>query len=148
MRIARRSAVIVIAMSCAAAFAAGAASPTPAEAYGRLPAISSVALSPDGKRVVISVGYEYRSTEPDRELTSLSVIDIDSGKVEATLAPPPKNTLRGVGWADEKRPYYFISATGHATDALPSAQLVMFRGPRVEWFRTGVLSLETGASTL
>src|SRR5688572_7806668 len=148
MRIARRSAVIVIAMSCAAAFAAGAASPTPAEAYGRLPALSSVALSPDGKRVVVSVGYEYRSSEPDRELTSLSVIDIDTGKVEATLAPPPKNNLRGVGWADEKRPYYFISATGHARDAWPAGWPILIRGPRVEWFRTGVLSLATGSSTL
>ena len=99
--------------------AAQAAPPPPAEAYGRLPAIGSVALSPDGKRVAVLVGYEYRAAEPDRELTSLSIIDIDSGKVEATLAPPPKNNLRGVGWADEKRPFYFISSSGHARDALP-----------------------------
>jgi dipeptidyl aminopeptidase/acylaminoacyl peptidase len=128
--------------------AAQAAPPPPAEAYGRLPAIGSVALSPDGKRVAVLVGYEYRSSEPDRELTSLSIIDIDSGKVEATLAPPPKNNLRGVGWADEKRPFYFISSSGHARDALPPGLPVMSRGPRVEWFRTGVLSLTTGASTL
>ena len=67
------------------------------------------------------MGYEYRATEPDRELTSLSVIDIDTGKVEQTLTPPPKNTLRGVGWADEKRPYYYISGTMHARDALPAS---------------------------
>jgi dipeptidyl aminopeptidase/acylaminoacyl peptidase len=127
---------------------AQAATPPPAEAYGRLPAIGGVALSPDGKRVAVVVGYEFRSTEPDRELTSLSIIDIDSGKVEATLAPPPKNNLRGVGWADEKRPYYFISSSGHARDALPPGLPVTIRGPRVEWFRTGVLSLATGASTL
>lgn len=147
MRIAR-SLTAAIPIICAGAFTAEAASPPPAEAYGRLPAISSVALSPDGKRVVVSVGYEYRATEPDRELTSLSIIDIDSGKVEATLAPPPKNNLRGVGWADEKRPYYFISSTGRASDAWPASWPLLFRGPRVEWFRTGVLSLETGASTL
>ncbi|MEO8018361.1 MAG: S9 family peptidase [Pseudomonadota bacterium] len=128
---------------------AGTAAPPPAaEAYGRLPAIGSVALSPDGKRVVISVGYEFRSAEPDRELTSLSIIDIDTGKVVATLAPPPKNTLRGVGWADNQRPYYIISSTGHAADVLPEGTPVMFRGSRVEFFRTGVLSLSTGASTL
>ena len=137
-----------ISICCLGSFAAGAASPPPAEAYGRLPAISSVALSPDGKRVVLTIGYEYRATQTDSELTSLSVINIDSGKVESTLAPPPKNTLRGVGWADEKRPYYIISSTGRASDALPAAANVMFRGPRVEWFRMGVLSLETGASTL
>ena len=76
MRIARLlAAAAAIVMTMAMACAAEAASPPPAEAYGRLPAISSVALSPDGKRVVIAVGYEYRSAEPDRELTSLSVID-------------------------------------------------------------------------
>jgi acetyl esterase/lipase len=150
MRIAR---LFSAALTCVATFAAHAASPSsvqapPAEAYGRLPAITSAALSPDGKRVVVAVGYEYRSAEPDRELTSLSVIDIDSGKVEATLAPPPKNNLRGVGWADDKRPYYFISSSGHARDAFPPGWPVMSRGPRVEWFRTGVLSLATGESTL
>src|SRR5262245_41562857 len=135
-------------IACAGVPAIQAATPPSAEAYGRLPAISSVALSPDGKRVVISVGYEYRASEPDRELTSLSIIDLDTGKVEKTLAPPPKNNLRGVGWADDKRPYYFISSTGRARDALPPGLPVMSLGPRVEWFRTGVLSLETGASTL
>ena len=92
------------------------------------------------------MGYEYRAAEPDRELTSLSIIDIDTGKVEKTLAPPPKNKLRGVGWADDKRPYYFISGTGpcarsHARRRCPSC----VAGPRVEFFRTGVLSLETGS---
>ncbi|MBC8027296.1 MAG: hypothetical protein H7Y89_14985, partial [Steroidobacteraceae bacterium] len=117
-----------IVLTCGIA-SAQAATPPPAEAYGRLPAFGSVALSPDGKRVVVSIGYEYRASEPDRELTSLGVIDIDSGKVEATLAPPPQNNLRGVGWADEKRPYYFISSSGHARDAMPPGMPITIRGP-------------------
>jgi dipeptidyl aminopeptidase/acylaminoacyl peptidase len=146
MRIAESlTAAIVMAVT---SLAAAAATPPPAEAYGRLPAFGSVALSPDGKRVAVSVGYEFRASEPDRELTSLSIINIDTGKVEATLAPPPKNNLRGVGWADEKRPFYFISSTGRASDAWPASWPITIRGPRVEWFRTGVLSLDTGASTL
>jgi dienelactone hydrolase len=124
------------------------APPPPVEAYGRLPAIGSVALSPDGKHVVVAVGYEYLATEPDRELTSLSVIDIDTGKIEQTLAPPTKNTLRGVGWADEKRPYYFISGTVRARDLMPVSMPIMTSGPRIEVLRTGVLSLDTGKSTL
>jgi dienelactone hydrolase len=140
--------LLAAAIGCAVASAAQAASPPPPEAYGRLPAFGSVALSPDGKRVAVSVGYEYRSTDPDRELTSLSIIELDSGKVEATLAPPPKNNLRGVGWADDKRPYYFISSSGHARDAYPPGWPIRSRGPRIEWFRTGVMSLETGKSTL
>jgi len=120
------------------------AAPPPVEAYGRLPAIGSAALSPDGKRVVLAVSYEYKLDEPDRELTALSVIDIDTGKVDRTLAPPSRNTLRGVGWADEKRPYYFISGTGRLRDVLPASMPIMFSGPRVEFWRTGVLSLDTG----
>jgi dipeptidyl aminopeptidase/acylaminoacyl peptidase len=140
--------LLIAAIACMCVHAAQAATLPPVEAYGRLPAIGDAELSPDGKRVALLVGYEYRSTEPDRELTSVSIIDIDSGKVVQTLAPPPKNNLRGVGWADDKRPYYFISGTGHARDIMPPGWPVLTRGPRIEFFRTGVLSLETGATTL
>src|SRR5687767_9861606 len=139
---------LIGAFACTCVCAVQAAAPPPVEAYGRLPAIGSAALSPDGKHVALSVGYEYRSSEPDRELTSLSIIDIDTGKVERSLAPPPKNTLRGVGWADEKRAYYYISGTGRARDLMPASMPFLFSGPRVEFFRTGVLSLDTGEMTL
>jgi len=133
---------------CGCTLVGRAETPPPVEAYGRLPAIGSAALSPDGKRVVISLSYEYKSSQPERDLTALSVIDIDGGKVERTLAPPPKNNLRGVGWADEKRPYYYISGTGRARDAMPAGMPIMSSGPRVEFFRTGVLSLDTGETQL
>jgi dipeptidyl aminopeptidase/acylaminoacyl peptidase len=143
-----RISVLTTAFVCTWAHVALGAAPPPAEAYGRLPAIGSVALSPDGKRVAVSVGYEYRSTEPDRELTAFSIIDIDTGKVEQTLAPPTKNTLRGVGWADERRPYYYISGTVRARDLMPASMPIMVAGERVEVVRTGVLSLDTGKMTL
>ena len=139
---------LIVAFACTCVCAVQAAPPPPVEAYGRLPAIGSAALSPDGKRVALSVGYEYRSSEPGRELTSLSIIDIDTGKLERTLAPPPKNTLRGVGWADDKRTYYYVSGTGRARDLMPASMPIMISGPRVEFVRTGVLSLDTGAMTL
>lgn len=142
-----RARILTTAFACACVHLAHAA-PPPVEAYGRLPAIGSAALSPDGKRVALSVGYEYSSAEPDRELTSLSIINIDTGKVEHTLAPPPKNTLRGVGWADEKRPYYIISGTMRARDLLPASMSIMVAGPRIEVARTGVLSLDSGQMTL
>ena len=122
--------------------------PPPVEAYGRLPAIGSAAISPDGKRLVLSVGYEFRASEPERELTALSVIDIDTGKVEHTLAPPTRNTLREVGWADDRRAYYFISGTLRARDLMPASMPITIAGPRVEVVRTGVLSLDTGKMTL
>jgi dipeptidyl aminopeptidase/acylaminoacyl peptidase len=143
-----RLAFLTTALLYSCALTAQTTPPPPAEAYGRLPAIGSASLSPDGKRLAVSVGYEFRASEPDRELTALSVIEIDTGKVEHTLAPPPKNTLRGVGWADDRRPYYYISSTMRTRDLLPVTATVMASGPRVEVVRTGVLSLDTGKMTL
>lgn len=122
------------------------AAPPPAEAYGRLPAIGSAALSPHGKRLALSVGYEYQAAEPDKELTAFQIINIDTGAIEHTLAPPERNTLRGVGWADERHAYYHISAPGRATDGFPASWPIMFRGPRVEFWRTGMFGLEGGTT--
>jgi acetyl esterase/lipase len=130
------------------AMASAQAAPPPAEAYGRLPALGDVAISPDGKRVAISVGGEYHAAEPDRDLTALRIINIDTGKVEHTLAPPPSNTLRGVSWADDKTAYYVISAAADAAAASSMPTLTTMRGQRVEFFRTGVFSLETGNTTI
>ncbi len=124
------------------------AAPPPAEAYGRLPAIGSAALSPDGKRLALSIGYEYQPAEPDKELTAFQIINIDTGAVEHTLAPPERNTLRGVGWADEGRAFYHISAPGRATDGYPASWPIMIRGPRVEYWRTGMFALESGSTVL
>ncbi len=143
-----RIGILATALVSACAPAAGSAPPLPAEAYGRLPAIGSAAISPDGKRLAVLVGYEFRASDPDRELTALSVIEIDTGKVEQTLAPPTRNTLRDVGWADDRRAYYFISGTVRARDLMPVSMPIMTSGPRVEVVRTGVLSLDTGKMTL
>jgi len=143
-----RGTIIATAFAFFCVHAAQGAGPPPAEAYGRLPAIGSAAISPDGKRVVVSVGYEYHASDPNRELTAVSIIDIDSGKVERTLAPPDKNTLRGVGWADEKRAYYNISSTMRARDLMPVSMPIMTLGPRVEVVRTGTLAIDTGKMTL
>ena len=143
MRIGSLATAFVLACASAAWSA-----PPPPEAYGRLPAIGSAAISPDGKRLVLSVGYEYRASEPDGELTSLSVIEIDTGKVLHTLQPPPKNTLRDVGWADDQRAFYFISGTMRARDLMPASVPILVSGPRVEVVRTGVLSLDSGKMTL
>jgi dipeptidyl aminopeptidase/acylaminoacyl peptidase len=138
---------VLIVGFCAVAVRASDAPPPP-EAYGRLPAIGSASMSPDGKRIAFSVGYEFRSAEPDRELTAFRVLNIDTGKFEQTMAAPQGNTLRGAGWADEKRPYYFISSTGFTRDAMPASTFEHGRGDRVEFWRTGVMSLDSGKSTI
>ena len=124
------------------------AAPPPPEAYGRLPALGDVALSPDGKHVVVMVGSEYHPSEPDRELSALRIINLDSGKIEHTLSPPEKHTLRGVGWADDKRAHYSISASANQKDLYPSSWAMMFRGAKLVFFRTGVFSLDTKAATI
>src|SRR6185503_14837727 len=61
---------------------------------------------------------------------------------------PPRHKLRGVAWADDKRPFYFISTTIDAADTLPSSVPVMFRRGRMEYWRTSVFSLDTKAVTV
>jgi dipeptidyl aminopeptidase/acylaminoacyl peptidase len=121
--------------------------PLPAEAYGRLPAIGSAALSPDGKRLSLSVGYEYRAAEPDKELTALQILNIETGKTENVLTPPSRNRFRDVGWADEKRTYYIVSSPGREGDAAPAGMSVG-AGSRVEWFRTGVFNIEKNTTAV
>ncbi len=122
--------------------------PPPPEAYGRLPAIGDAAISPDGKRLALAVGYEFKFAEPERELTAFHVLNIDSGAFEQTLAPASGNKLRGAGWADDRRPYYFISTAGFVRDALPASMPFTTRGDRVEFWRTAVVSLENGKGTI
>ncbi|MEJ0085710.1 MAG: S9 family peptidase [Pseudomonadota bacterium] len=132
---------LFIAIACSIS-AVVVAQPPPVEAYGRLPAIDSAAISADGKRVALSVGFEYKAGEANQELTALRIVNLDSGAIEHTLPSPAGNTLRGVGWADDQRVFYFISAPANTRDLLPSTWPT-FRGNRHEIFRTGVFTLET-----
>jgi dipeptidyl aminopeptidase/acylaminoacyl peptidase len=119
------------------------AAPPPVEAYGRLPAIGDASLSPDGKRLALAVGYEFQKSDPSRELAAFRVLNIDGGAFEHTMAPPENNTLRGVGWADERRPFYIVSRAVDVRDVAPKSWTMMFRGRRNEYFRMGVFSLDT-----
>jgi hypothetical protein len=38
------------------------------------------------------------------------IVNLESGAVEHTVAPPVGTKLRDVGWADDGRPYYTASA--------------------------------------
>ena len=79
--------LIIAIVTIGVGHAAEADAPPPPEAYGRLPAIGSATLSPDGKRIAMSIGYEFRSAEPDRELTAFRVLNIDTGKFEHRWRP-------------------------------------------------------------
>ena len=126
--------------------ATSAAAPPPVEAYGRFPAIGDAALSPDGKRLAMTVGYEFQKADPSRESNVFRVLNIDTGAFEHTMAPLPGNKLRGAGWADDRRPYYVISRAANIHDIVPST-VNTFRGYQYEFFRLGVFSLDTGKFT-
>jgi acetyl esterase/lipase len=142
-----RTAHLLAGLAALAFSQAAAAQPPPAEAYGRLPAIGDAAISPDGTRLAISVGLQYRASEPDRDLTALRMVNIDTGAIEHTLAPPQANTFRWVGWADERRAIYYISATVRPGNLVPTTFPVP-RGQLMEFWRTGVVSVDTGAARL
>ncbi|MES1156423.1 MAG: S9 family peptidase [Alphaproteobacteria bacterium] len=118
--------------------------PPPVEAYGRLPAIGDAAISPDGHRLALSVGYEYSTAQPDRDLTAFSILNIDAGQMEHTLAPPPHNTFRGVGWGDDNHPFYLISSTQRPGEMQQGGSLI--RGGQVEYWRIGVYNLDDNDS--
>jgi pimeloyl-ACP methyl ester carboxylesterase len=122
------------------------AAPPPVEAYGRLPAIGDAALSPDGQRLAMTIGYEYQASEPDRDTNVFRILNIDTGKFEHTLAPPAGNKLRRAGWADDRRPFYVMSRASNVKDVAPSTWPT-FRGNQTEYFRMSVFSLDTGQIT-
>jgi dipeptidyl aminopeptidase/acylaminoacyl peptidase len=128
-----RTGILVFVFACVCAQVAYAEAPPSAEAYGRLPAIGSAALSPDGSRVAVSAGDG-----------SFSVINLETGKEEQRIAPSAETTLFAVGWADERRPYYNIRARVSETDLLPHGMFYEGLPSRVEVERTNVLSLDTG----
>jgi dipeptidyl aminopeptidase/acylaminoacyl peptidase len=138
---------ILIAAIVGASASIAIAQPPPAEAYGRLPAIGSAALSPDGTRVAVALGFEFQSAKPDSELTALRIINVDTGKVEHTLARPPGNSMRNVGWADDRRPFYILSESTSLTKEYSKQELTRIRNQRTEYARTYVLSLDTGKVT-
>ena len=122
------------------------AQPPPPEAYGRLPAISSAAISPDGQRVALALGFEYQESRPDSDLTALRVVNLGTAKIEHTLAPPRNSTIRNVGWADDQRVYYILKESVNTAE-LNSAPLRVLSGNlRLEYGRTYVLSLATGSA--
>ena len=63
----------------------------PLEAYGRLPALENLSLSPDGKELAYVTGYQGDS--------AVVVYDIDSAKVTAGINVGHV-TVRNVRWAD------------------------------------------------
>lgn len=117
-------------------FAASAQAQAPAvEAYGRLPAVSDVAITPDGSRLAIA-GFENGRSH-------VRIVNVDTGAVERMTQAQPGTKLRGVSWADNDRVLYRVST---AVDPRSVSGGAWVGGPRVvEYWRVGVFSRSTGA---
>ncbi len=82
--------------------AAPGATPPPAAAFGRLPAITQASLSPNGKWLV-----RDRAGEDSR---SIEIWDLEAGKLRRSIGIDPTNRLHGLGWTSDTTIYFQISA--------------------------------------
>ncbi len=120
---------------CAMAVSVSAQTPPPVEAYGQLPAVSGVAITPDGSRLAIA-GFENGRSH-------VRIVNIDTGAVERMTQAQPGTKLRGVAWADSDRVLYYVSAAANPREV--SGGQAAFAPGVVEYGRVGVFSRETGA---
>lgn len=110
----------------------------PAEAYGRLPAISDAAISPDGARIALA------ESNP-AGLTWVSVVNLDNPNERSTYGLPDQTQLRAVGWIDDGHVSFVIDRT-YTVGQIPTPNGIRWSNPhwRVDVFRWGVISLESG----
>ncbi|HEX8900528.1 S9 family peptidase [Vitreimonas sp.] len=110
--------------------------PAPVEAYGRLPAVSDVAISPNGQRIALSGFSEGRSF--------FRIVNLETGAVEHTLAAPEGNKLRGVGWGSDEHAFFFTSETRNPNTMAGAHTAGALRTALIEYWRVGVLALRNG----
>jgi dipeptidyl aminopeptidase/acylaminoacyl peptidase len=109
-----------------------------AEAYGRLPAVSDAAISPDGRRIVLAESNLAG-------LSWVSVINLDNPSERTTYGLPDRTQLRAVGWINDNYVSFVIDRT-YRIEQIPLPGGMRYSGPsrRVDIFRWGVINLATG----
>jgi dipeptidyl aminopeptidase/acylaminoacyl peptidase len=112
--------------------------PPPVEAFGRLPAIADVAISPDGRRIAVAA-----STASGDGVILIVTID-DPNAERPRYGVGERTTLRGVGWADDERVTYLISQTFQPGQVLPPGYYFRGRPHRIDYYRHGAINLRTG----
>jgi len=116
--------VRLLAALCVAVFAGPSlAAPPPLEAYGKLPAIEDVSISPDGASLAVIA--------TDGENRIIVSRDIATGKFTRVLVGEAK--VRDLRWADSKRLLITTSTTARVMDLL---------APRGEWLMLFAYDLE------
>lgn len=129
-----------VALACVSQATAQTA-PPPADAYGRLPAVSDAAISPDGHRVLISVAAANS--------TGVQVINVDTGAVERTIAAPADVAIRGVRFANNQRALLYVSMALSPSELAGRSSGTQILGAvphLIEYWRTRVLDVTTGVN--
>ena len=130
-----RTIVCALAAVCLGLQPALAQTPPPVEAFGRLPAVSDAALSPDGSKIVLA-RFEGGSAQ-------VRVIDIDRRSIVYAAQMGDRDRLRGVGWADDGRVSFIASRAVRPGEVLPGGMRFVGSPTRVDYYRTGVIDLAT-----
>lgn len=108
----------------------------PVEAYGRLPAVMDAAISPDGQKVILARSLGGQS--------AVQVYDVARNQTERTATVDGEVRLRGVSWIDDNFAAFLVSRTFSPTEVLPGNYRYRGAPRRVDFYRNGVLNLETG----
>lgn len=111
------------------------ADPPPVEAFGRLPALSDAAISPDGTKIAMAVNANDQS--------AVSVFDLVGHQTLFTAGVGRDQQLRGVGWADDTHVSFRISTALRPREVLPANYTYRGAPQRVLFARPGVLNLAT-----
>jgi dipeptidyl aminopeptidase/acylaminoacyl peptidase len=99
------------------------AGPPPLEAYGRLPSLEEVQISPDGTHIA------FVQTDGD---TRLLVVKTLADQKVASILGVGKNKLRSLKWADDTHLLIIVSTT---------AQVMDLEGPAREWYLASVYDI-------
>jgi dipeptidyl aminopeptidase/acylaminoacyl peptidase len=107
---------------------ANAKAPPPVEAFGRVPALGAVALSPNGQWVA------WLDNSGDAPM--IEIFDLKKRATLKRVGAPTDVKLRGLDWADDEI-LLIHSSVGKA---------MAFREPMIEWHRTVAMDVRTGKS--
>jgi dipeptidyl aminopeptidase/acylaminoacyl peptidase len=133
-------------MFFALASVAHASEQLPAQAYGRLPAFFDAAISPDGKHLALG-----RNDDSGEQF--LQIINLATGKTVAGIKHRPtareqdKAVIREVGWADNRRATYLLSATLPTMRMVPDGVITPGRS-HIDLWRTSLLDIQSGKTYL
>jgi hypothetical protein len=112
----------------------------PVEAFGALPAIADVAISPDGSKVAFATAADGAPL--------VTILDVEQNRTIYRARINEGSELRDIGFADDRYVTYVVTRTLRPDEVLPSNW--SFRGAprRVLYSRNGVLDLQTSQSRL